>query len=330
MTLTVVTTKEAVELCGIASNWIAAGYYDDHEAILFDNDGPHPSARGSPYAVYCAADCGPAWGIGGCLSTGKAVDWHGACSKTNMDSYPTWVGKGNELTILRVVVYHVTVGRPPPRLTSRSDVDAAMESMHAKMEKSFDALNAKVSAVAGAQSVALERIEMAMGNDRRIEDTERSLGQRLEGVRYAVMAVARDVVCLRDETAHMSGGPHEEMKSAIAKIAAEMAQLRGSILRGDHDSSAVFWVQLVSGDPTLPSTATAFKVRPLSADIDGLRDAVKLKVPEELVGVSVLRLQVWGHDAVSKQWVPVDEDAVLVANDKATAYHVVVLPKACF
>ena len=35
-------------------------------------------------------------------------------------------------------------------------------------------------------------------------------------------------------------------------------------------------------------------------------------------------LEVWAHDVVTKRWVPVDEDAVLVANGKATAYHVVV------
>ena len=81
-------------------------------------------------------------------------------------------------------------------------------------------------------------------------------------------------------------------------------------------------------DPTVPSPATAFKVTPLSADVDGLKDAVKFKVPEELAGVSVLRLQVWGHDAGSNRWVPVDEDTALKTNSKATAYHVVVIPKA--
>ena len=96
-------------------------------------------------------------------------------------------------------------------------------------------------------------------------------------------------------------------------------------------SPAVFWVRLFQvppTDPTVPSTATAFKVTPLSADVDGLKDAVKLKVPEELAGVSVLRLQVWGHDAGSNRWVHVDEDTVLKTNSKATAYHVVVIPKA--
>ena len=80
-------------------------------------------------------------------------------------------------------------------------------------------------------------------------------------------------------------------------------------------------------DPTVPSTATAFLVAPTFGVVDGLKDAVTSKVPEELAGVSVLRLKVWGHDAHSKRWVPVDEDTVLKPNDRATSYHVVVLPK---
>ena len=95
-------------------------------------------------------------------------------------------------------------------------------------------------------------------------------------------------------------------------------------------AGAFFWVRLFvvpPTDPTVPSTATAFLVAPTFGVVDGLKDAVKSKVPEELAGVSVLRLKVWGHDARSKRWVPLDEDTVLKLNDRATSYHVVVLPK---
>ena len=85
-----------------------------------------------------------------------------------------------------------------------------------------------------------------------------------------------------------------------------------------------FWARLLvtsSPDPAVKSTATAFKVVPLVADVDGLKDAVAVKM--RLVLAAPL-LEVWAHDAASNRWVPVDEDSALVANDKATAYHVVV------
>ena len=71
-------------------------------------------------------------------------------------------------------------------------------------------------------------------------------------------------------------------------------------------------------------TATAFEVAPLAADVDGLKDAVKLKVSKELAGVSVPWLKVWAHESAFNRRVHVEEDYALVANDKATAYHVVV------
>ena len=95
-------------------------------------------------------------------------------------------------------------------------------------------------------------------------------------------------------------------------------------------SPGVFWVRLFMVppiDPTVPSTATAFLVAPTFGVVDGLKDAVKVKVPEELAGVSVLRLQVWCHEGASNRWQHVDEDTVLKNNNMATSYHVVVLPK---
>ena len=90
--------------------------------------------------------------------------------------------------------------------------------------------------------------------------------------------------------------------------------------------SAAFWARLVvsSADPAVASTTVAFKVVPLVADVDSLKDAVAAKMR---LSVAAPFLEVWAHDAASNRWVAVDEDSALVANDKATAYHVVA-PKA--
>ena len=85
-----------------------------------------------------------------------------------------------------------------------------------------------------------------------------------------------------------------------------------------------FWARLLvtsSPDPTVQSTATAFKVVPLAADVDGLRDAVVAKMR---LGFAAPLLEVWAHDAASNRWVSMDEGSALVANEEATAYHVVV------
>ena len=90
------------------------------------------------------------------------------------------------------------------------------------------------------------------------------------------------------------------------------------------EAPSAFWVQLLvaSADPAVQSTATAFKVvLPMPAYIDGLKDAVTAKMR---LGVSAPLLEVWAHDAASNRWVHVDEASALVANKKATAYHVVV------
>ena len=179
---------------------------------------------------------------------------------------------------------------PPPSLITIAEVDA------------------KVSALATQVTAAMLKI------DDTVMGVEQSFGHGLEAVRGTV-ALGLQTLSRQVEVTPSNS----ELQAAMVRMSAELTDLRSSL-----SSPAVFWVRIPA------STATAFLVAPTVCVVDGLRDAVKLKVPEELAGVSVLRLQVWGHDAVSKQWVPVDEDAVLVANDKATAYHVVVLPKACF
>ena len=86
------------------------------------------------------------------------------------------------------------------------------------------------------------------------------------------------------------------------------------------------WAQLVlpAEDPTQQSKAVAFQVTPAIANIDGLKKAVKAEVPEKLVGIASIDLKVYAHDDATGAWVEVPEDAPLVANVKATAYHVVV------
>ena len=99
------------------------------------------------------------------------------------------------------------------------------------------------------------------------------------------------------------------------------------------------WAQLMlpADDPTKPSKAVAFRVTPAIADIDGLKKAVKAEM--QLTMPAPL-LKVYAHDTgawvevtkastplapnAEETWVEVPVDAPLVANVKATAYHVVV------
>ena len=116
-----------------------------------------------------------------------------------------------------------------------------------------------------------------------------------------------------------------DMQTAIVRMSVEQADMKASILLLESAAKApsAFWAQLLdaSADPTVQSTTTAFKAVPLAADVDGLKDAVAVKMR---LSVAAPFLKVWAHDAASNRWVPVDEDSALVANDKATAYHVVV------
>ena len=76
---------------------------------------------------------------------------------------------------------------------------------------------------------------------------------------------------------------------------------------------------LPADDPTLPSKAVAFQVTPAIANMDGLKKAVR----PDLLPYQAAQLKVFAH-AATGVWVEVPEDALLVPNDKATAYHVVV------
>ena len=113
------------------------------------------------------------------------------------------------------------------------------------------------------------------------------------------------------------------LQAAIEEIGAEVADVKDFILSSMSAAEApsAFWARLVVADPAVQSTATAFKVVPLTADVDGLKDAVTAKMR---LGMAAPLLEVWAHDAASNRWVTVDEDSALVANDKATTYHVVV------
>ena len=82
------------------------------------------------------------------------------------------------------------------------------------------------------------------------------------------------------------------------------------------------WVQLVD-DPTKPSTATAFEVAPTRNTIDGLKDAIQHKRKEACETVDPLKMKVYACTAEGV-WAEVAEDAPLMANAKASAYHVLV------
>ena len=85
------------------------------------------------------------------------------------------------------------------------------------------------------------------------------------------------------------------------------------------------WAQLLRSDedPTQHSKAVAFQVTPAIANIDGLKDAVKAKVPEKLVGIASMDLKVYAHDATTGKWMDVPKaSASLTSNTEETAYHV--------
>ena len=143
------------------------------------------------------------------------------------------------------------------------------------------------------------------------------------------MDVMRDHIRGITSDMHSLIAAMSDMQTAIVRMSVELADMKASILLLESAAKApsAFWAQLLvasSADPAVQSTTVAFKVVPLAADVDGLKDAVAAKTR---LSVAVPFLKVWAHDAASNRWVPVDEDSALVANDKATAYHVVV-PKA--
>ena len=114
------------------------------------------------------------------------------------------------------------------------------------------------------------------------------------------------------------------LNAAIEQIDAKQADVKASLLlESAAKAPSAFWAQLLdaSADPTVQSTTTAFRVVPLVADVDGLKDAVAVKMR---LGVPAPVLEVWAYDAASNRWVSVDEDSALGANEEATAYNVVV------
>ena len=86
------------------------------------------------------------------------------------------------------------------------------------------------------------------------------------------------------------------------------------------------WVQLVDSPESAmkPSNATAFEVAPTRNDIDSLKDAVKAKIPEKLVGIASIDLKVYARIAEGV-WEEVPRASTpLTANTEDSAYHVVV------
>ena len=92
---------------------------------------------------------------------------------------------------------------------------------------------------------------------------------------------------------------------------------------GSPSKLGFLWVQIVDlKGATKASKATAFQVTPAIANIDGFKKAVKAENPS-LKDIDAYTFKVYAHDAATGGWVEVPEDALLVPNDKATAYHVV-------
>ena len=87
------------------------------------------------------------------------------------------------------------------------------------------------------------------------------------------------------------------------------------------------WAQLLRSeeDPTQPSKAVAFRVKPDIPDIDGLKKAVQKERKDAGQTLDPLMMKVYAHDAATGGWVEVTEPwAPLTANTGLTAYHVVV------
>ena len=289
--------------------------------MLFDEKGPHPSVKGTPHAVSGWASHGPIWGVANCLNAG-AISSNFGNAHTSPDpafgnayttpcrDYPSWTLNIDPLTVTRVQVYRLVDGPPLPAPVTIADVQATMTKMKTRFTTSMDAAK-------------MERTSYKM---------ERTSEQR---VRKLALEQKADAAALSVQVAALSKGHGDDTRNAttmrdlqatIVRMGAELADAKVSLLSSMSAPKApcAFWACLLdvsSEDPAVQSTATAFKVTPLAEDVDGLKDAVAAKM---MLGLAAPRLEVWAHDAASNRWVPVDEDSALVANDKATAYHVVV------
>ena len=222
--------------------------------------------------------------------------------------YPSWTLNIDPLTVTRVQVYRLVDGPTLPAPVTIADVRAPMTKMKTRFTTSMDAVSYKM---------------------------ERTSEQR---VRKLALEQKADAAALSIQVAALSKGHGDDTRNAtamgdlhatIVRMGAELADVKVSLFSWMSAPKApcAFWARLLdasSADPAVQSTATAFKVTPLAEDVDGLKDAVAAKM---MLGLAAPRLEVWAHDAASNRWVLVDEDSAVVANDKATAYHVVV-PKA--
>ena len=225
----------------------------------------------------------------------------------------------------RLQVYRLVVGPPPPTPVTIANVQAIMTKMGAESKAAMDAANEKMESALLAIDNTVARLEQSF---------DRQMGDARKQAATVALEHAADVVALSVQVAALSkeydgDARNANLQAAIVRMATDLAEVKDALvsLKAVPKGPTAFWARLLVSsfvDPAVPSTATAFMVTPTMTNVDGLKDAVKLKVPEELSGVSVLRLKVWAHDAACNQWVPVDEDCALVANDTATAYHVVV------
>ena len=319
--------------CGISTQWISGHkWFADLAAVLFDEKGPHPSLKGTPHTVLCHTDFGPIWGSWGiyCLSAGSVSTNFADTSTQPSPAYPTWthpphIPHINPLRMTRLQVYRLVVGPPPPTPVTIANVQAIMTKMGAESKAAMDAANEKMESALLAIDNTVARLEQSF---------DRQMGDARKQAATVALEHAADVVALSVQVAALSkeydgDARNANLQAAIVRMATDLAEVKDALvsLKAVPKGPTAFWARLLVSsfvDPAVPSTATAFMVTPTMINVDGLKDAVKLKVPEELSGVSVLRLKVWAHDAACNQWVPVDEDCALVANDTATAYHVVV------
>ena len=286
-------------ICALCSEFRCEGYREDDGAVLFDEEGRvHRPLEGTPMAVRCHPVHGPSWGE-------KCLTLH---STSPCADYPTWTTTIKSFTPTRVSIYRVPdVGEKaqdyPNGNNKENNHNRRIAHDHSKKEESMERHIKRLEEDICALRMAMHRMSIERSSPPPALESSNVL-QRGEPLPERLSEVT--------ET-HLLVAP-----SGIDRI---------SEVANTLSLEPSYWVQLIISSHYLgvPSPVTALQVTPGTCSADGLREAVKKKCAEDLLGVSIRRLQVWAPDAeMTDRWVPFPQESPLVPNTQDRPYHIVV------
>ena len=224
--LTVITTKECGELCGIFANVDGKGVFiEDPLAVLFGPSGPHLPKPGVKNVAHNPS-FGPVWR---CLDTGDtAKEWAHAWTRPH-PSYPTWVLNVDPMTVTRVVVFVIVAAAAPgpgpaPLLVGVCALCAAKDvklTDAAKEIAAKDAVSAALTQTLAVKDAAFMALERERG----------SLTTRLTDAAKEIAAKDAAITGLKTDAAKEIG----ELKAKVTTKDAEVVRMALTITTKDKE-----------------------------------------------------------------------------------------------